>query len=84
MSAAAEILVIIVSVVLCIFLLVSIVLAVYLIRVSAEIRRIAKSAGETVNTIGSAVSGIAKVTSPMFVAEMVSRFIKKMSKTRKG
>ena len=80
MSSAAEILVIIVSVVLCIFLIVSIVLAVYLIRLSAELRKIAKSAEQTVSSIGSAVSGVAKLTSPMFVAEMINRVMKKYSK----
>lgn len=80
MSSAAEILVIIVSVVLSVFLIVGIVLGVYLIRVSAEIRKIAKSAQETVDTIGDAVSGIAKVTSPMFIAAMVARHLKNFSK----
>ncbi len=82
MSSAAEILVIIVSVVLCIFLIVSIILGVYLIRLSAEIRKIAKSAEQTVSSIGSAVSGFAKFTSPMFVAEMIKQMIKQHSKKK--
>ena len=85
MSSAAEILVIIVSVVLAIFLLVSIVLAVYLIRLSAEIRKIAKSAQETVDTVGEAVQGFVRLTSPVFVAKAVSQFLKKFQKNeRKG
>jgi uncharacterized protein YoxC len=85
MSSAAEVLVIIVSVALAVFLIVGIVLGIYLIRVSAEIRRIAKSAQQTVDTIGDAVSGIARLTSPIFVAEMIGRAFKKFNKkARKG
>ena len=83
MSTAAEILVIIVSSVLSIFLIVSIILAIYLIKLSAEIRKLAKSAESTVHNIGSAVSGVARLTSPMFVAEMVGKYIKKMTKKGK-
>jgi len=85
MSSAAEILVIIVSVVLSIFLIVGIILGVYLIRLSAEIRRIAKSAQQTVDAVGNAVSGVARLTSPMFVAEIIGRYVKKFTKkSRKG
>lgn len=85
MSSAAEILVIIVSVVLALFLLVGIVLAVYLIRLSAEIRKIAKSAQETVDTVGEAVQGFVRMTSPVFIARSVSQFLKKFQhKSRKG
>lgn len=80
MSSAAEILVIIVSSVLALFLIVSIILAVYLIRLSVEIRRLTKTAQNTVNHIDAAVVGVSKLTSPLFVAEMVSRYIKKFTK----
>jgi uncharacterized protein YoxC len=83
MSPAAEILVIILSVTLFVFLLVAIILGVYLVKLTAEIRRITKSAQETVETIGTAVSGVARLTSPMFVAEMVGRYIKKFTKNKK-
>lgn len=80
MSSAAEILVIIVSSVLALFLIVSIVLAIYLIRLSVEIRRLTKTAQNTVSHIDAAVVGVSRLTSPMFVAEMVSRYIKKFTK----
>lgn len=84
MSSAAEILVIIVSIVLSIFLLVGIILGIYLIRLSAEIRKITKSAQSTVDTIGNAVEGVVKITSPIFVAKAVGDIIKKFTKSRKG
>jgi len=83
MSTAAEILVIIVSSVLVIFLVVSIILGVYLIKLSAEIRRLTKSAQNTVSHIDSAVVGVSRLASPMFAAEMVGKYIKKFTKKGK-
>lgn len=84
MDQAAEILVIIVSSVLSIFLIVAIILGIYLIRLTAEIKRLAKTAQNTVSHIDSAVVGVSKLTSPLFVAELVSRYIKKFTKKGKG
>jgi len=84
MSSAAEILVIIVSVVLSIFLIVGIILGVYLIRLSAEIRKIAKTAQETVDSVGDAIQGIVRITSPIFLAKSLSQQFKKFThKSRK-
>ncbi len=83
MSTAAEILVIIVSVVLTVFLIISIILGIYLIRLSAEIRKIAKSAQSTVDHIDATVRGVGRLVSPAFIVEMVNRFIKKYQKKEK-
>lgn len=83
MSTAAEVLVIIVSSILAIFLIVSIILGIYLIKVSAEIRRIAKAAQKTVDSVESAVSGVSKMVSPVFVAAFVDKMIKKFMKGSK-
>lgn len=83
MDQAAEILVIIVSSVLSVFLVVAIILGIYLIKLTAEIRNLAKTAQNTVSHIDSAVVGVSKLTSPLFVAEMVNRYIKKFT-TKKG
>ena len=85
MDQAAEILVIIVSSVLSVFLVVAIILGIYLIKLTAEIRTIAKTAKSTVSHIDSAVVGVSKLTSPLFIAEMVNRYIKKFTgKEKKG
>jgi len=81
MSSAAEILVIILAVVLSVFLIVGIILIIYLIRLSAEIRRIAKTAQQAVSSVESVVTGAAKLTSPMFIAEIIGKYIKKFAKT---
>ena len=85
MDQAAEILVIIVSSVLSVFLVVAIILGIYLIKLTAEIRRLAKSAKDTVSHIDGAVIGVSRLTSPIFIAEMVNRYIKKFTtKEKKG
>lgn len=83
MSSAAEILVIIVSSVLSVFLVVAIILAIYLIKLSAEIRRLTKSAQNTVDHIDSAVAGVTRVTSPLYVAQLFNKYIKKFTKKGK-
>lgn len=83
MDQAAEILVIIVSSVLSIFLIVAIILGIYLIKLTAEIRRIAKTAKDTVAHIDSAVVGVTRLTSPVFIAEMIGRYVKKFT-NKKG
>lgn len=77
MDQAAEILVIIVSSVLFIFLVVGIILGIYLIKLTAEIRRLARSAQDTVSHIENAVVGVSKIASPIYVAELLNRYIKK-------
>jgi uncharacterized protein YoxC len=84
MSSAAEILVIILSITLAVFLILGIVLTIYLIKLTRDIRAITQSAERTVNNIESAVSGVARLTSPLFFAEMIARYIKKFTKSKKG
>jgi uncharacterized protein YoxC len=83
MSPASEILVIILSSFLALFLLLGIILTVYLIKLTKDIRAITASAGRTVNNLEAAVTGVAKLTSPLFVAEMIGRYIKKFKKSNK-
>lgn len=83
MDQAAEILVIIVSGTLFIFLVVGIILAIYLIRLTAEIRRVAKSAQNTVSHIENTVVNVTRITSPLYVAELVKKYVDKF-KSSKG
>ncbi len=84
MSTAAEILVIILSIFLAFFLVLAILLTIYLIKLTREIRSITQSAGRTVSTIETVVGGAAKLTSPMFIVELIRRYAKKYNKSRKG
>lgn len=83
MSSAAEILVIILAVVLSVFLIVAIVLAIYLIRLSAEIRKVAQSASRTADHIESAVSDATRLLSPVFIANLFGQAFKKFTKKRR-
>ena len=82
MSPAAEILVIILSIFLAVFLLFGIILSIYLIKLSRDIRAVTQSAGRTVSHIESAVSGVARITSPLFLAEIIRKYIKKFNKKK--
>ena len=80
MSSSAEILVIILSVALAIFLVLGIILVIYLIDLTRQIRRVTKSAERTVDNLESVVSGFSTVMTPFFMAEMVTNFFKKFKK----
>jgi uncharacterized protein YoxC len=80
---AYEILVIILSSTLAIFLILAIILTIYLIKLTSEIRKVTESAGRTVDNIETVVLGATKIASPLFVAEMIGRFIKNHKRSSK-
>lgn len=84
MSPAAEILVIILSIFLAIFLLLAIALMTYLIILTKQIRRVTDSAERAVGNFQSIISGVSKAVSPVFIAKMASDLIKKFNKSKKG
>ena len=83
MNSAAEVLVIILSIALAFFLVLGIVLMIYLIILTRQIRRVTNSAEKTVDNLGSVVSGLSKVITPMYIAEMVGKFVKKSKRSKK-
>lgn len=83
MSPAAEILIAILSVTLSVFLVVGIILVIYLIKLTSDIRRVTKAARDTIKSVESVVSKITKVVSPPFVVEMINRFVRKTKKSNK-
>lgn len=84
MSPAAEILVIILSIFLAFFLALGIVLAIYLIKLTRDIREVTKSAGRTVSNLEAAVSGISKMAQPLFLLEIATKFMKRFKKSKGG
>ncbi len=80
---ASEILLIIVSSVLSVFLIIAIILAIYLFKLTAEIRNLAKSAQNTVDHISSAANGVSQLTSPVYMAKLISKYVKKFSQKGK-
>ena len=80
---ASEILLVIVSSVLSIFLIVGILLGIYLIKLTAEIRQLAKTAQGAVDHIDTAIKGVSKLASPLAVANILAQYIKKLTKKGK-
>lgn len=77
---AMEILVIILSAFLALFLLIGIVLAVLLIKVTSQIKRVTMSAERTVNGLESVVAGVSKVTTPATLGKII---LSQLNKRRK-
>ena len=77
---AMEILVIILSAFLALFLLIGIVLAILLVRITQQIKRVTTSAERTVNGIESVVASASKVTTPAMLAKLVLGQVNKRRK----
>ncbi len=84
MPSAPEILVTILSIFLAIFLVLSITLAVYLIKLTRDIRSVTKAASRTMEGFETSVKNISKLTTPMFVIDIITKYIKKYKKNNKG
>lgn len=80
----AQILVIILAVFLAIFLLLGIILVALLIKVTHQIKAVTDSARHTAENIERAVSGIGKITSPMFLMQMITKQFKKAKKRKES
>ncbi len=80
MSSAAEVLVVILSIFLALFLLLGVILAIYLIKLTKEIREVTKSAERTVGSVETFISSVTKVASPIFIAEIIAKAFKKSKK----
>jgi uncharacterized protein YoxC len=76
----AQILVVILSIFLAIFLLLAIILTALLIKVTRQIKTVTNSAGRTMEHIESAVAGLTKITSPVLLVKMVTKYFKKAKK----
>ncbi|MFZ1812534.1 MAG: hypothetical protein WAU02_03390 [Candidatus Saccharimonadales bacterium] len=77
MSNAAEILVIILSVVLAVFLILSIVLTVLLIKVTKQIRLVADNARTASEHVANIAGNAAKFSSPALIGKFVFDQVKK-------
>jgi hypothetical protein len=84
MDTATQILIIILAVTLSVFLLIGIILGIYLIKLTGDIRKLSKSAERTASAVESAVTGAVKFTSPVFIADVILKYINKFKKTQKG
>ena len=80
MSSSAEILVVILSIALAIFLILGIILTIYLIDLTRQIRRVTNSAERTAYNLESVVSKFSTVKTPILMVKMVTNFFNKFKK----
>jgi hypothetical protein len=73
----AQVLVIILSIFLGLFLLVGIILTILLIKLTRQINAVTSSAQRTAESVEKAVVGFTTVTSPMFLVKTLSKHLKK-------
>lgn len=78
----AQVLVIILSITLAIFLILAITLTIMLIRVTKQIQELTDSAQRTVNNIESVVASVSKVTSPVFLVGLLTKQFKKFTRSK--
>lgn len=76
----AQILVIILSVILALFLLAGIALVVTFIRLTHQIKTVTNTAERTMHDIEDAVRGISKASYPLLIAKMIAKRLKKTKK----
>jgi cell division protein FtsB len=81
---AMQILVIILSVFLAVFLLSGIILTIQLIRVTKQIRMIATTTQSAVDRVSNLASTAGKIISPAFIAKFVTDQFKKYNKKSKS
>lgn len=77
---SADILLIILSTVLAIFLVLSIVLVCILIGIAKQIKRVAGTAERTAEYLEGAAAALPKMIGPAVIAKLVAGLIKKMTK----
>lgn len=73
----AQVLVIILSAFLALFLLLGIALLIILIRITIRIKSVTSSAERTANHIEDIVTGASKLTSPIFVINLLKKVFRK-------
>ena len=80
MSSAAEILVVILSIVLAIFIILGIICFVLIIRVTRKIGDVAKNMRNISTGIDGVVQNVAQITSPIIIGKTVANIFKKINK----
>jgi uncharacterized protein YoxC len=82
MNFAAEILVIILSITLTIFLVFAIVLIGYLIAITKQIRRVSDSVERTTSKLELAVAQAVKMSLPMMMSDLFSKIVSLFKKSQ--
>jgi biopolymer transport protein ExbB/TolQ len=84
MDTATQILVIITSSVLIVFLIFSIVTLVYFIKLIKQLRRVTEHAENVVDSVEAAASTMQRAASPLAFLKLISNIVDQASRLRKG
>jgi hypothetical protein len=82
MDTASEILVIIVSSILAIFLLVLIVIGVYTVKILKQVRRITERAENVAGSVEAAASAFERTASPLAILKLIGGIVSTANKAR--
>lgn len=82
MNFATELLLIVLSVTLTIFLIFAIVLIAYLIKISKQIRRVTDSVERTTDKVEVAVAQAIKLSLPIVMTEFFTKIVKQFNKSQ--
>ncbi len=83
MNTAEEILVIIVSSVLAVFMIVLIIVGVQFIKVLKQVRRLSNKAENVAESVGTAANTLGKAASPLVVLKLIGNIVHQASKVNR-
>ena len=84
MNTASEVLLIIVSAILAIFLLVLIAATIYVVKILRQVKRITERAETVAGSVEAAASAFGRTAAPLAVLKIISKIVKQSNRTRKG
>jgi len=84
MNTASEVLLIIVSAILAIFLLVLIAAIIYVVKILRQVKRITERAETVAGSVEAAASAFGRTAAPLAVLKIISKIVKQSNRTRKG
>jgi uncharacterized membrane protein len=83
MNTASEVLLIIVSAVLAIFLLVLIAAIIYVVKILRQVKRITERAETVAGSVEAAASAFGRTAAPLAVLKIIGKIVKQSNKARK-
>jgi len=84
MNTASEVLLIIVSAILAIFLLVLIAATIYVVKILRQVKRITERAETVAGSVEAAASAFGRTAAPLAVLKIIGKIVKQSNRTRKG
>lgn len=84
MDTASEVLLIIVSSILAIFLIILIAATIYVLKILRQVRRITQRAESVAGSVEAAATAFGKTATPLAVLKIIGKIVAQANKSRKG